>query len=219
MHMFKEVDDLKFQKVFRTIAKNPGASFYGIADKSKINRTTVVRKVKEQYKLTEKGILRIDPGKRNAGNCWLTYKGLIYAVQIKAIKPEEAHNVRIKHKIEIPCIPEPFASATPAFISLTKEMEKDFPERYYRHVELGPNPYFKEELIGLLPLFSCMFSFADLLKTAPQRAKKYIKGKNVVLPDGTILHDYTKVFDIFTMMIPDEMWKELQLERKETRTS
>jgi hypothetical protein len=192
--MYKELNDQDFQKIMKTIAQNPGASLYKLAEKSGLNHTAVVRKIKGQYKLQERGLLHVEKGERNAENCWLTYKGLVYAIQIKALKPSEGHKTRINHKIGLPILPEPFSKLLK---SLIQDMEKDYPELFYK-AEMGAT--FKDVQLPMLTAAAGVMSFAKLLQLQPESVKKYIKGKNLVFSDGTVIEDYEQVFKVFMMM-------------------
>jgi len=102
-----ETVDNREKAIMGFIAKNPGASVYGIYEGLKKtkkveigNRIFVLRRISM---LTSRGFLHAEKGPRNANPSWLTIKGLIYAVQQGAIEPKDAPDIQEKHKIKIPC--------------------------------------------------------------------------------------------------------------------
>jgi len=100
MNMLRPVDKA-LQKVVRYIAFNPGCSGYQIGTRSGIDRIKAMRKI-SQYKLIEENILRTEKGKRKANLYYLTFKGVLFALNIGSIKPEEAALVRQKHNANPP---------------------------------------------------------------------------------------------------------------------
>lgn len=130
------------KKIVKTIAENPGISVYKLADKAKLHRVTVARALKGknftcQQGLIKDGFVKIVPGKRKADKCYLTFKGLLYALNLTVIKPADAAKVRQAHMIEPPPMPGPelakicsWALPPPAFIEAAiAELKDRLPEK------------------------------------------------------------------------------------------
>src|SRR5271157_547155 len=101
MHM--PMEDSKLKEIMRWIAKHPGKNLYQLpGDLKGMNRTTAMRKIKDQYRLIERDFLRMEKGKRNAEQLHLTFKGLLLSLDIEAIKPDEAASVRQESSIKEP---------------------------------------------------------------------------------------------------------------------
>jgi|GEM_PF-5943700 len=96
---YKIHDDVKIEleKQARVEAKKHKAIFD--PKKFTFNRILVLRWVD---KLQARGFLRVEKGPRNAKLCWLTDKGLVYAIKQDLIEPKDALSTMQKHKLEIP---------------------------------------------------------------------------------------------------------------------
>ena len=119
----------------------------------------------------------------------LTFKGFLFALHYNIVELKNIREIKEKHEIDIP---EP-----PMLKPLMLDMEKNFPEIFYSFlVKFDPLKIIAEWLnvIGSLAAF---FSFIYLYKTKSQYVKKYIKGKDLVLSDGTIVEDYKTAFKTF----------------------
>jgi hypothetical protein len=93
------------------IAKEPGLSLYKIAKKTKIPRTNVMRALKIEDFSGKRGLVgfecvKLEHGPRNAEPAFLTFKGILYALDVGAIKPEDAAKDRQLNKAEVPNKPE-----------------------------------------------------------------------------------------------------------------
>jgi|YelNatPaOPRAMG01_1025707.scaffolds.fasta_scaffold39638_3 hypothetical protein len=93
--------------IIKTVAENPGVSIYKIANLTRLHRVTVARHIKGSDFKCKKGlvkdeIIRIERGKRGADLCFLTFKGVLYALNIKAITPIEAAEIRQRNKAKPP---------------------------------------------------------------------------------------------------------------------
>jgi hypothetical protein len=100
--------DEHFRQIIRKVALSPGLSEYQIAQALKINHVKVARKIR-QYELESKGFLKIRTGKRRAMQSFLTFKGLLYALNMKAVFPKEAATVRLNSDPDVQLISDPVA--------------------------------------------------------------------------------------------------------------
>jgi hypothetical protein len=101
-----EVPD-KQKIIIKTVAENPGVSIYEIAKLTRLRRVTISRHIKGSDYRCEKGlvkdeIIRIEKGKRRADLCFLTFKGVLYALNIGAITPIKAAEIRQRNKAKPP---------------------------------------------------------------------------------------------------------------------
>ena len=183
-------NDKKLKEILKAIAANPGISLqYGIAQKTGITQTTTSRKIINQGQLITRGFIRLEKGDRNANNCWLTYKGLLYAIQIGAVEAEHGRNVRKAHKIEWPRGKGPLKD----LISLAEDMERESAKMFHSHITINAPESFNFDLHAPI---AALLTFGWLLETNPAALSKYIKGKDLILSNGTILEDYKKGFAI-----------------------
>lgn len=142
--MSEKVDNRE-KAIMGFIAKNPGASVYGIyeglkkAKKVDIgNRIFVLRRIKM---LARKGFLHVEKGPRNANPSWLTIKGLIYTVQQGAIEPKNAQDIEKMHNLDIPCkfhCGRPFANPK-ADCDWVKSFKSRYPEVFFKILAHMPN--------------------------------------------------------------------------------
>lgn len=98
-------------KIMVTTARNPGITIYELAKRAGLYRITVARYLKGkdfacQEGLVKDGLIKIVAGKRKSDKCYLTFKGLLYALNIGVIKPSEAAEIRQAHGIEPPPRPD-----------------------------------------------------------------------------------------------------------------
>jgi hypothetical protein len=189
------VKDEKMNIVLKYIAENPGSSLYNIGENSGVGRITVVRKIKNEYKLVENGYLRFEKGERNAENYWVTLKGLFFAVASGNIEAKNARDIRLKNKLQFPNSPLPI-NLKP----LVEDMEKDFPKQFYTVNDVPCRINFSVGFLDFLPYIITFMIFGELVKRNDPYVKKYIKGKDLVFRDGTIIEDYKDVFRVFMMV-------------------
>lgn len=116
-----------------------------------------------------------------------TFKGLLYSIALGVVPPSDAHKVRIKHNIQFPKSSLPFES-------LVEDLEKDFPEFFYNMIILDKGPEAPDFFISMIPSMAAILTFSHLLSSGSEYVHKYIRGKDLVLSDGTILEDYEGIF-------------------------
>jgi len=121
----------------------------------------------------------------------LTFKGLVYLVKQNLIDKKEASIIREKNNIEIPAIP--------MFHSLVVDMEKNYPEIFYGFFGEGVLDLetVTNELLASITTLIGFITFLTLPKVNPQHFKRYIRGKDIVLSDGTVLEDYETAIKLF----------------------
>jgi hypothetical protein len=102
-------EDETLVRMLYCIGKNADISSYKIARLTGIARNVVVRKIK-QHALINEGILtqkETSTGKRKADLLSITFKGIIYALNIGAILPKAAATVRLRSAAEVSIMTDP----------------------------------------------------------------------------------------------------------------
>jgi len=99
-------DDKVIRSILERIANNPKVSAYkiGKVQKPTIPHNVVTRKIR-QYRFVENEILKqeeISTGQRISKPFSLTFRGLLYAVKIDAVHPEDGSKIRRKNNISLP---------------------------------------------------------------------------------------------------------------------
>ena len=99
----EEKYDRDLQDILHYIAKHPKSSEYMISKETHINRIKVSRKIHDQYNLIERGILKLEKGKRNANLYSLkNFRSLHYCLHINAISEKEAYEIMKTNNISLP---------------------------------------------------------------------------------------------------------------------
>jgi len=206
MNMLK--DDKTLRRIIQWIAENPGVNLYQTDYTNKklrgVNRTTAMRKIKNQYRLVEKGYLRMEKGKRKAEKYWLTFKGLIYAVKM-GINPNDAYDIRLKHEIELP---EPVLSGV---ADLVMETEKNFPEFYVFLTKIDLNTC-NSELLALMATAIAVFVFSFCYTANPDHVKQKVKNMKITMPDGTVTEDFGETNKLLVPMFRP-IWRRMKIDK------
>jgi hypothetical protein len=182
------VSDEKLNLILKYIAEHPGASLYDIGDNSGVNRTTAMRKIKEEYKLVENEFLRFEKGKRCAEQYWLTLKGLYYSLGYSCISSSKARDIRLKNKIVFTDVGYPFEILKP----LLEDMERDWTDIFYTFKP--GNVDVSSSFIDCAPYLASVLTFGFLLESNLPVHKNYIrqhvKGNDFVSSNGGVIPDF-----------------------------
>jgi hypothetical protein len=123
------------------------------------NRIFVMRKVNM---LQSRGFLWVEKGPRNAKLCWLTFRGLMYAIQNGIIEAKDAGTIEAAHKLKQKIIcyrlggPEPTVCQRPGSVD---EFKQQYPEIFFNVLSRLPNILqLDEKDIGISNL-SCFATF------------------------------------------------------------
>jgi hypothetical protein len=187
-------EDSKLGAVMKYIAYNPGKSLYDIGQNSGVNYTTAVRKIKNQYKLINDGIIRIELGKREAEKCWLTLKGLFFVIVAKFVHRNRGRDVRLRHKIEFAGFP-----MLAEMKDLTEEMEREFTGLFYRFTTISRADA-PAELAEMLPSFAAMAVIGLLQKENHPYIKDHFRGRDLILSNGKVIENFEQMSGMLGMV-------------------
>ena len=160
----------------------------------------------EKYGLTQQGVLAAlnvgaDPNstiqyvrKYLRKNEYLPFQVLIQAIKVRALKPENASELRRKNKIKIP-FPSWFDDSRKESILY---IERSFPDIFYNLFVMFDLEILKrfdflsqEKFLQLFPTLVGMLTIYCLSKL-PDFRKRYMRGDDLHLPGGAFFKDYKK---------------------------
>lgn len=100
----------------------------------------------------------------------LTFRGLILALKNDAIKPKEAFKIRESHNIELP--------VSPMFGSHVINIEKDFPDDFYKWFVLGDIEEIPEDSLPFFTSALAVWALFIRFDYNPDSIRNYLKKKN-----------------------------------------
>ncbi|RLI21522.1 hypothetical protein DRO54_03490 [Candidatus Bathyarchaeota archaeon] len=183
----------KQKEILSYLAKNGPSWYYELSEKEKIasNKTVLqafhalrrlgLMEVKKEEQPPHEGKTLFGRKRKYYG---LTFKGLIHSLKIGAIEPREAREVRIKHGIALPAPPE--------FKRVVEYVEENWGFFYFLLKIFD----FDEDIdIGVATWMAAQLTLIWLNERHPHLIKKYIKGTNLVLPNGVLLEDWKEIVE------------------------
>jgi hypothetical protein len=188
------------KKILRLFEEGPLRSQSYAVDKLNINWATLRRDL--QW-LKEEEYATITTGKRNAKIFHLTFAGLLYAIQIGAIKAKKARNVRKLNKLQFPEIKDSLPLFPELFEKVAKHMEKDHSEIFYRFFA---DSIIKFDLVKgkpLAPTFVMMglLSLIYIYILYTKHAKDNFKNNDLILDNGEVLEGFLEYVPLILIML------------------
>ena len=149
-------------------------------------------------KLKKKGYLKSTIGKRNAIQYSLTFKGFLYGLKIKSFTSKEAASIRKTNQLDLPVI-----AGFPDSINTFNHIEKTFPSTLYGKItEMIDVERMQDELLPHYFLVMSIITLMSEISENEELLKQYVKGDDLVAPDGTVLaEDYKNGFRMLRPVI------------------
>jgi len=193
------------KNIFRSIISGP-KTFYDLTSFKKgacvAAKDTVIKFFKRaramNYIEVKKKGFSLSRGKKPRG---LTLLGLIYCIRINLLEPKKAYDIRLKHKLKFPKMKDPLLIplvledgkeiTVPLDCFFIEDIEKNNTEEFYKFLAYQRN-FPTEDMIPLLFTLAGFFLFFRAYGRKDKFLEKYIKGDDILLPNGLRIENFRR---------------------------
>ena len=180
-------------RILKEICKKPFISQYEA--EARLPETNWGSLRRDVESLCEEGILRIERGKRNRKEFYLTFIGLVYCLKNDVIKPSGCRSVRNQHGILLSPMEGhplfPFSSGLSELTDDVIETEENHPELFYKI--LGQLENVKEATTSFAVFQTGIFTYLCTLDPEDVEQSQYvIKNFGMIRENFSLFYSYAQ---------------------------